>query len=642
MNTTTDDSTRFRRTRIIAWSIALVLYGGAAAVFVLNENLHRRTLWLDREEVDERGAEVRERARKREAKVRLERERIRLPDEDAKELREREEEKRRERALDRVERIEEAYEEVKRMEKHNLDILEKQRLEEFKERERNDYNKRTHRLHRTAELLEEDLREEGIEEELREELEEVLARTEEAKRAAVSTGELIEDPEQRAKLADASMRAKQAVEAMVTKAESVETPREGKSKKRLEHLAERAETLSRLADELNAMPETADQMGEHLAETPDPVDDADVMKNAARKNQLSTDELYDTAVEMEKKMNQRYGNARAAELATLRKSTFKEAKERLANTGNADRPNLGEKLRESKVENVGDLNEHRQTLDRALAEMENMRARAQNRANQLNPNSGKSSDPKTAPGQDIATRSMERKQQLRHVSHQQKARSLDLTGLMSSRGSEGGSGNRGAERLPDNRLTEEMVVSRALPGRRFTDEAFRKGWLYIDTWYIIGPWDLIPDTPQHLPPEMEIDLDAVYTNGKTGHPRHARTKERMDLDGTLKWQFHQSDKLFVRPPRETGNAIYFAYTELYFDRERDILVAIGIDDRSKVWVNDQVIWNHTAQSWRLGTTLRKVTFRKGYNTVLIRMENGAPLMDFSLVLCPPEALPGEG
>jgi hypothetical protein len=203
----------------------------------------------------------------------------------------------------------------------------------------------------------------------------------------------------------------------------------------------------------------------------------------------------------------------------------------------------------------------------------------------------------------------------------------------------GQSSTASAKRLDKPELTEEMVVARALPGRRFTDDSARQGWLYIDTWYVIGPWDLKEYGSKPLPPETEIDLDAVYTNGKKGTVRRARTtRERFNLDGKLSWQFHQSDKLFVRPPNETGNAIYYAYTELHFDRDRDILLAIGIDDHSTVWLNDEIIWRHRVNSWNIGSTLRKVTFKKGYNTVLIRMNNGAPLMDFSLVLCPPSAL----
>lgn len=91
-------------------------------------------------------------------------------------------------------------------------------------------------------------------------------------------------------------------------------------------------------------------------------------------------------------------------------------------------------------------------------------------------------------------------------------------------------------------------------------------------------------------------------------------------------------------PDETGDANYFAYTEPHFDRDRDILIAIEFDDMSKVWINNHLAWNQTVNPWKLGPAHRKVSFKKGFNTVIICMENRCPLMDFSLVLCPPNFL----
>ena len=59
-------------------------------------------------------------------------------------------------------------------------------------------------------------------------------------------------------------------------------------------------------------------------------------------------------------------------------------------------------------------------------------------------------------------------------------------------GGSSGSGNR----RPMNayaglRLNQEMVKAQALPGRRFSKSADRKGWLYINTWYMIGPWEVL-------------------------------------------------------------------------------------------------------------------------------------------------------
>ena len=96
-------------------------------------------------------------------------------------------------------------------------------------------------------------------------------------------------------------------------------------------------------------------------------------------------------------------------------------------------------------------------------------------------------------------------------------------------------------------LDEGKIIKAAMPGRRFTEESLRKGWLYLDTWYIIGPWEnnsIVDYTVKH-PPEFGIDFDAKYYDGKfsnkPGHPYE-----------TLKWEFYQSDQVRNQPPGVYG------------------------------------------------------------------------------------------
>ncbi|WFB36340.1 hypothetical protein P3T73_00995 [Kiritimatiellota bacterium B12222] len=651
MNTTTDNEKRLRRIRIVAWGIALGIQTVAILIFVLNENLHKQTLWLNREENDQRVSDVRERSRNREQQQAKKREQTPLAKQDAQALQAREDQKRQTQAEKRLDRMATSYEKIKAHEKEQLEVLKQQTLQKFKNREDKNFQRLTRRLKFEAKKLDQMAKADEMSEEIQTQLKKVLESTLLAEKEAPTPDQMIEESQGRNDMQDAAKDLQAEVDTLSRKLEASEKPINEEMEKLLGRMQDDSQRFSELAEEIAALPVGSSKVAEHLAETPASVEDSALMQQLARKDQLSTDELYDTAVALEKKLTQRYENAQAATLAALRKKTFTEAKDKLATTGTSDRPELGKELRDQTVNTVGDLNKYRDTLDRTVSEMENMSARAQNRMRQVDPQHTSTAKPKASqpsPGRDIASLDMQRKQKLMSVSHQQRSKSLDLTGLMggansSSENGDASSGQSGqVKALPKSELSEKIVVARALPGRRFTDEALRKGWLYIDTWYIIGPWDLREYKSTVLPPETEIDLDAVYTNGKSGRIRLARSHKLIDVDGKLQWRFHQSDKLFVRPPIETGDAIYFAYTELYFDQQRDILVAIGIDDNSKVWINDQVIWSSNVNTWELGTSLRKVTFRKGYNRVLIRMENGAPLMDFSLVLCPPEALPDEG
>lgn len=70
-----------------------------------------------------------------------------------------------------------------------------------------------------------------------------------------------------------------------------------------------------------------------------------------------------------------------------------------------------------------------------------------------------------------------------------------------------------------------------------------------------------------------------------------------------------------------------------------MLVAMSSDDAVKVWLNDRIIWEDgRGVLWRLGEGFRRVHFRKGYNTLLVRLENGPIRCIWSLLLCPPETL----
>ncbi len=183
-------------------------------------------------------------------------------------------------------------------------------------------------------------------------------------------------------------------------------------------------------------------------------------------------------------------------------------------------------------------------------------------------------------------------------------------------------------------LDEGKIIKAAMPGRRFTEASIRKGWLYLDTWYVIGPWEnksKVDYTVKHQP-EFGIDFDAKYYDGKfaskPGHPYE-----------TLKWEFYQSDQVRCQPPTVYGAATYYAYTDVWFEEARDMLIAVASDDASSVWLNGQVVWQDVGQSaWKLGEGYRKVYFNKGYNDILVRIENGPAHCVWSVVLCPPEML----
>lgn len=204
-------------------------------------------------------------------------------------------------------------------------------------------------------------------------------------------------------------------------------------------------------------------------------------------------------------------------------------------------------------------------------------------------------------------------------------------------GKGGIAGARGAFGAPED--VSQRVFP--FPGRRIAARGPSAKWFFADSWYILGPFDNTRrgNIERKFPPETIIDLNATYP-GKNGVPIH--------------WEFHQSGKPNVMPPMDAYNAavqdpsrspaanyesnlqyvIYYAYTELWFERACDLWVAIGSDDFSKVWIEDQLVWSSgkNLKAWKLNEGLRKVHFKQGINRVLYRVENANNKTEFSLVV----------
>ncbi|GEM_PF-5642728 len=186
------------------------------------------------------------------------------------------------------------------------------------------------------------------------------------------------------------------------------------------------------------------------------------------------------------------------------------------------------------------------------------------------------------------------------------------------------------------RVPLEDIKARALPGRRFHQQSQRRGWLFIDTWYVIGPWEnhgKLDYTHKH-PPEIHVDLDREYVDGKV---KNRASGERYPL----RWQFIQSDIMRITPPQEVNHATYYAFTEVHCETAMDMYIAVGTDDAARLWLNDKLVWeDHGLSGWHLGEGFRLVQFAQGFNTLLLRIENSPSLCEYSVLLCPPSQMTG--
>lgn len=166
--------------------------------------------------------------------------------------------------------------------------------------------------------------------------------------------------------------------------------------------------------------------------------------------------------------------------------------------------------------------------------------------------------------------------------------------------------------------------------------------LLLDSWYIVGPFDgnrdrIYANNPVY-PPEQAVLLDAAY-QGKNNQ--------------LLRWQYKSGAHYPVTPPILSEDAVYYAYTEVRLEADRDLRVWLGADDHLRLWVNDELAYAGDSSSkmwffrsvhgpaqtrligdWNVTEATRVVHFRKGVNRLLLKISNGPAHVFFSVVLTP--------
>lgn len=384
-------------------------------------------------------------------------------------------------------------------------------------------------------------------------------------------------------------------------------------------LKQEAEAAGRKADDAETLNDTSS--AEQIADVPHPGANAGMA------------EQYDTARQAEIQTEQATRDVRAAELAIRQNETFARAKSKITDWS-PDRPDLAREIRENETSTVGDLNAYRESVRQAASVMSSMAVRTATLTGQMaamaNLNAG-------APGGVAQPGTV-------YTFAQDLPASLGGTGAGSGIGDSSGggrvldpgafSGTGGRALGTEANLPRAMINANALPGRKFTEQSARQGWLYVDTWYHIGPWANRAQTDFKVarPPEQLIDFDAEYHDGKfadsEGHE-----------DQVLRWRFLQSDGIRIEPLRMYGSSTYFFYTEVYFDKAREMIVSIAADDAAKLWINGEVIVDRPGESpYMLGELLLPITFQRGTNTLLVRLENAPGPTLFSVLLTPRNAV----
>jgi hypothetical protein len=163
-------------------------------------------------------------------------------------------------------------------------------------------------------------------------------------------------------------------------------------------------------------------------------------------------------------------------------------------------------------------------------------------------------------------------------------------------------------------------------GRKLMANAPEQGeWMTIDTWYIIGPFPnpnrekLDHKYPPETAVESGVDLDATYI-GMGGRP--------------VSWVFRKSIDIPIIPHRPNNYAIWYAYTEIYSDRDQERWCIFGSDDYGKAWMNGKLIYasGKTPHPWIPDRAYKKLEFKKGFNPVLFKLENAWGRTGYSMCI----------
>lgn len=372
---------------------------------------------------------------------------------------------------------------------------------------------------------------------------------------------------------------------------------------------------------------------------------------------LDLADAYAKAKDLENEISERYRDIKAAGLAMLTQTSL-EAAEKLTDVAKPVRPDFDAGLLRSDPRTEADFLRKKEEMANVVSEAGNMTLTSEALM--------RDAERMVKPYGEGEEDGMAREERLRRMyaltelnkaiseaaAEDSSQRTKDMTGLMAGaqsmiektmsgeeRGEEGSPMpvNTGVSQTPPAGELEAPKLAGNLPnlvgGNIIGRDGIPAEWMFLNSWYVIGPFD----NPNRInirrkfPPESVIDLDATYV-GKGGK----RISWEFEQASASSWNF--AHRALMVPGSSEAYGIWYAYTEVFVEKDCDMWLAIGSDDRSDLWINGFHVWgsSNELKSWRIDEGFRKIHLNAGRNKLLARIENGWHVLGWSVCLAPVE------
>lgn len=213
-------------------------------------------------------------------------------------------------------------------------------------------------------------------------------------------------------------------------------------------------------------------------------------------------------------------------------------------------------------------------------------------------------------------------------------KNMDVADMMAKDPAENQGSLKGASAPPPlDRKMPGLVAGNVLRLAPAGDTVLPAKWMYVNSWYVIGPFPNPNrvNLRRKFPPESVIDLDATYI-GKDGRTVRWEFMQCLNRDPKESWRSDARAEMVPYTAEDYG--IWYAYAEVFVDEPCERWIAVGSDDRSDIWINDVPVWgsSNKLKSWRIDEGYRRIRLNRGRNRILARVENGWHSLGWSVCI----------